>query len=95
MLYNEPISYNEPFTSYNGTVLIYAPSLQNPITLNNITVFYKTFEDYSNLTTIGITSLEVMSQGTIVIEILDNQIEAFMALESVAVVGENQVIINP
>jgi hypothetical protein len=69
--------------------------LQNPIKLNNITVFYKTLEDYSNLTTIGITSLEVMSQGTIVIEILDNQIEAFMALESVAVVGENQVIINP
>ena len=36
MLYNSPISYNQPNVYYSGPVAILAPSLSSPIILNNL-----------------------------------------------------------
>ena len=39
MIYNEAINYNSPNVTYGVTLVVYASSLINPITLTNLTIF--------------------------------------------------------
>lgn len=94
MIYNEAITYNSPNVSYNGTLIIYADSLINPIVLNNITIFYTSNEDYSNLTTIGVLSIDINPQGIVSIQVLDEDVNAISSAQiiSVGVSGEISII---
>jgi len=93
MRYNEPISYNSSNVTYNGTILIYASSLINPIVLNNITVFYANNEDYSNLTTIGVLSIDVNPEGIISIEVLDEDVSAIASAQVISITTNGEVSI--
>jgi hypothetical protein len=67
LLYNQNIGYNEPIISYSGTLVINIEGINNPITVNNITVITLTSEDNSNATTIGVTSIDYAPSGIITI----------------------------
>ena len=94
MIYNEAITYDSPNVSYDGTLIIYASSLINPIILNNITIFYASNEDYSNLTTIGVLSIDINPQGIVSIQVLDEDVNAISSAQiiSVGVSGEISII---
>lgn len=94
MIYNEAITYNSPNVSYDGTLIIYASSLINPIILNNITIFYTSNEDYSNSTTIGVLSIDINPQGIVSIQVLDEDVNAISSAQiiSVGVSGEISII---
>jgi len=93
MKYGEAIAYNSPNVSYNGTLIIYADSLISPIVLNNITIFYASNEDYSNLTTIGVLSIDVSPQGVVSIEVLDNDVSAISSAQVISVGVSGQISI--
>jgi len=93
MKYEEAIAYNSPNVSYNGTLIIYADSLISPIVLNNITIFYASNEDYSNLTTIGVLSIDVSPQGVVSIEVLDNDVSAISSAQVISVGVSGQISI--
>lgn len=93
MEYGEAIAYNSPNVSYNGTLIIYADSLISPIVLNNITIFYASNEDYSNLTTIGVLSIDVSPQGVVSIEVLDNDVSAISSAQVISVGVSGQISI--
>jgi hypothetical protein len=67
MLYNEAILYNEPQVSYNGTLIINAPSLTEKLILNNIVIAISAITDYSNLTTIATIQYDITPSGVITI----------------------------
>jgi hypothetical protein len=94
MIYNEAITYDSPNVSYNGTLIIYANSLINPIVLNNITIFYSSNEDYSNLTTIGVISMDISPQGIVSVEVLDKDVSAILSAQviSVGTPGEISIV---
>jgi hypothetical protein len=93
MIYNEAITYNSPNVSYNGTLIIYASSLISPIVLNNITIFYTSNEDYSNLTTIGVLSIDISPQGIVSVEVLDNDVSAISSAQVISVGVSGQISI--
>lgn len=92
MLYNQPVAYDSNYT-YNGTLVITAPSILNPIIVNNVTFFYPTNEDYSNLTTIAVISIDTSVDGIITVEALDDQVSALASASVIAISGEAEITI--
>ena len=76
--YNSAIAYNEQHFVYNGTLIISAPSLPHPITIGGVTVVVNPTQDYSNSTSVGIVSYDIMPTGIISIEATDSQYEAIV-----------------
>jgi len=93
MIYNEAISYNSPNVTYGGTLIIYADSLINPITLTNVTIFYSANEDYSNYTSIGVISIDISPQGVITVEVLDQDVSALISAQVISVGANNEISI--
>jgi UTP-glucose-1-phosphate uridylyltransferase len=93
MKYGEAIAYNSPNVSYDGILIIYADSLINPIVLNNITIFYASNEDYSNLTTIGVLSIDINPQGIVSVEVLDKDVSAISSAQVISVGVSGQISI--
>jgi hypothetical protein len=94
MLYNEPIAYSQAGTSYTGDLYIYVASIENPIIVNNITFFFTSNEDYSNLTTIGVISLNVSPEGRISIEAYPEQVNALLGTSVIGITGEAEIAID-
>ena len=93
MIYNEAINYNSPNVTYGGTLVVYASSLINPITLTNLTIFYSSNEDYSNYTSIGVISIDISPQGVISVEVLDNDVAALVSAEVISIGQNNEISI--
>lgn len=77
MLYDSPVGYSQPNIYYVGSVVVRAPSLSSPITLNNVTLLVFAAEDYSNQTTIAVVSVNYTPSGIVEIEVLDEDVQAF------------------
>jgi len=92
MLYNSNLIYNNPNYSYTGTLIINAPSLANPIILNNIVVFYATNEDFSNFTTIAVSSIDITG-NEISVEASDDQVEALASASIISISGDAEITI--
>jgi len=90
MLYNQSLAYNNSFT-YTGTLIINAPSLINPIILNNVTVVFGLLADYSNATTMTITSIDTEPSGIISIELLDADATALMSAEIIYISPDGEL----
>lgn len=97
MLYNTSIDYSQPNYSYIGTLVIYAQSLSSPIILNNISIqIGGGQEDYSNYTTIAVVSMDISPSGLVTIEVLDQDLSALVAVESMTILSDSEVYIeNP
>jgi hypothetical protein len=95
MLYDTSIIYNQPNYSYSGTLIIYAASLSSPIVLNNVNIHIGSeLEDYSNYSTIAVLSIDVLPFGTVTIEVLDQDLSAFVTVQSINILGSNEVYIE-
>jgi len=94
MLYNDTIIYNQPNYSYLGTLLIYVPGNPNPITVSNVSIFYATNEDYSNLTTISLVSLEIQSSAIITVISEGEDYTALLTAEVIYITGENEIAVG-
>jgi len=92
MLYNQPVAYNSNYT-YNGTLVINAPSILNPIIVNNVTFFYPTNQDFSNFTTIAVVSIDRSVDGIITVQALDEQVSALSSATVIALTGEAEITI--
>jgi len=92
MIYNEIINYNSPNVTYAGTLIINAPSLANPIIINNILILYGASEDFSNFTTIAVSSIDVTG-NEISVEALDDQVEALASASIILISGDAEITI--
>ena len=88
MIYNEAVTYSSSNVTYDGTLVIYASSLINPITLNNLTIFY-----YSNYTSIGVISIDISPEGIISVEVLDQDVSALISAQVISVGANNEISI--
>jgi|694.fasta_scaffold121758_2 hypothetical protein len=94
MLYNEPISYSQANTTFNGDLYIYVASIENPIIVNNITFFFVSNQDYSNLTTISVISVDVSPEGRISVEAYADQVDSLLATSVIGITGEAEISID-
>lgn len=92
MLYGQAINYDSNYT-YNGVLVINAPSILNPIIVNNVIFFYPTNQDFSNLTTIAVISIDTSVDGIITVEALDDQVSALASVSVIALTGEAEITI--
>jgi hypothetical protein len=94
MLYNEAIAYNQANTTYSGDLYIYVEGIENPIIVNNISFFYASNQDYSNLTTISVISIDVSPEGRISIEAYADQVDSLLATSVIGITGEAEISID-
>jgi hypothetical protein len=94
MLYNEAIAYNQAGITYAGDLYIYVASIENPIIVNNITFFYASNQDYSNLTTISVISVDVSPEGIVSIEAYADQVDSLLATTLIGITGEAEISID-
>lgn len=93
MLYNANINYDNPNHTYIGTLIIKAPSLINPIVLNNIIISYSLNEDYSNYTTIAVVSMDISPSGILTLEVLDSDVSAISSAQVIGIGTSGEVSI--
>jgi hypothetical protein len=93
MLYNSNITYNNPSYTYNGNLIIKAPSLISPIVLNNIIITYLSNEDYSNYTTIALISMDMSPTGVLTLEVLDKDLSAVSSAQIIGIGPAGEVSI--
>ena len=93
MIYNEAVTYSSSNITYDGTLVIYASSLIDPITLNNVTIFYSANQDYSNYTSIGVVSVDISPYGVITVEVLDQDLSALISAQVISVGVNNEIAI--
>lgn len=94
MFYGSPIAYNEQGYSYTGTLYIYVPGNSNPIVVPNVSVFYAVTEDYSNLTTISVLSIEFEGDAIITVIPENEDYTALLTAEVVYLTGENELSVG-
>lgn len=94
MFYGSHINYNQSNYSYVGTLYIYVPGNPNPITVSNVSIFYATNEDYSNLTTITLVSLEIQSNAIITVIPENEDYTALLTAEVLYITGENEIAVG-
>lgn len=93
MLYNANLTYDNPNYTYNGTLIIKAQSLIDPIILNNITISYTLNEDYSNYTTIAVLSMDISPSGVLTLEVLDKDVSAISSAQVISVGASGEISI--
>ena len=94
MLYNSPISYNQPNVYYSGPVAILAPSLSSPIILNNLTLLVFVSEDYTQATTIAVMGIDYAPSGILELQVLDEDVQAFVGVDTVSISVSGTVSIS-
>ena len=94
MLYNESIAYNQANTTYSGDLYIYVAGIENPIIVNGINFFFVSNQDYSNLTTIAVISVNVSPEGIISIEANADQVDALLATSVIGITGGAEISID-
>ncbi len=93
MIYNQAINYNSSNVTYSGTLIISAPSILNPIIINNVTFIFPVNEDYSNFTTIGIISIEIGPESVVSLEVLDQDVDALISAQVISIGSNNEISI--
>jgi len=94
MLYNDTITYSQPNYSYLGTLYIYVPGNSNPIIVPNVSISFSANEDFSNLTTITLLSLEIQESAIITVIPENEDFTALLTAEIVYITGENEIAVG-
>lgn len=93
-MYNMGIAYNENNATYSGTIIIYAPSLENPIILNNISITSVNQLNYSNYTTIAVLSIDTAPDGTITVSVIDQTASALIGITNFSDLGNGLIAVS-
>lgn len=91
MLYNTNLYYNSSGVSYIGSLVITVPGISNPVILNNIKISFAGAQDYSNLTTIAVISIDVAPSGIVTIETVEENLSALTSIESITIYEGNVI----
>jgi hypothetical protein len=96
MLYNNAASYNSESISYQGSLRLNVPSINNSLafnslTLSDITVVISLNEDFTNYTTIGTVTLEYVESGIITLEVSEQQANALSQAQVVYINTDSEV----
>lgn len=71
IIYNDSIDYNQTGISYVGDVIITVPGLSSQIILSDVKVYFTNYIDHSNLTTIGLVTVNSIPFGLMDFERID------------------------
>jgi hypothetical protein len=93
-MYNMGIAYNQDNATYSGTIIIYAPSLENPIILNNISITSVNQLNYSNYTTIAVLSIDTAPDGTITVSVIDETASALIGITNFSDLGNGLIAVS-
>jgi hypothetical protein len=93
-MYNMGIAYSQNNATYSGTIIIYAPSLENPITLNNISIISVNQLNYSNYTTVAVLSIDTAPDGTITVSVVDETASALIGITSFSNLGHGLIAVS-
>ena len=88
------IAYSENNATYSGTIIIYAPSLNNPIILNNISITSVNQLNYSNYTTIAVLSIDTAPDGTITVSVIDQTASALIGITNFSDLGNGLIAVS-
>jgi hypothetical protein len=91
MQYNTGLEYNNAGISYIGALVIKVPGISNPIILNNIRISFAGLQDYSNLTTVAVLSIDVNPSGVITIETVKENLSALTSVEAITIYDGNVI----
>lgn len=91
MQYNSSLEYNNAGINYIGSLVISVPGISNPIILNNIKIAFAGSQDYSNLTTIAVLSIDVTPSGIITIETVEENLSALTSVEAITIYDGNVI----
>jgi len=94
MLYGSPIVYNQNNYSYSGNLYIYVPGNSNPIIVPEVSFFFAFNEDFSNLTTISVISIEIEGDSIITVIPENEDYTALLTAEVVYITGENEIAVG-
>ena len=93
-MYNMGIAYSQNNATYSGTIIIYAPSLNNPIILNNISITSVNQLNYSNYTTIAVLSIDTSPDGTITVSVIDQTASALIGITNFSDLGNGLIAVS-
>lgn len=93
-MYNMGIAYNQNNATYSGTVIIYAPSLENPIILNNISILNSNQLNLSNYTTVAVLSIDTAPDGIITVSVVDETVSALVGITSFSNLGDGLIAVS-
>ncbi len=94
MQYDNSLQYSESNYSYSGTLVITAPSLINPIIINNVSVITNTGIDLSNRTVIGVLDIDTSPEGVLTIEVIDENVSALYGVDSIIDLGGGLISVS-
>lgn len=69
LLYNADFSYDAPSIIYSGNIGVSPTSILNPIQIGDASIISFGVENQSSLTTIGVTSFDLVSSAQITMEL--------------------------
>ena len=93
-MYNMGIAYSENNASYSGTVTIYAPSLNNPIILNNISILNSNQLNLSTYTTVAVLTIDTAPDGAITVSVIDETVSALVGITSFSNLGHGLIAVS-
>lgn len=93
-MYNMGIAYSENNATYSGTIIIYAPSLNNPIILNNISILNSDQLNLSNYTTVAVLTIDTAPDGIITVSVVDETVSALVGITSFSNLGDGLIAVS-
>lgn len=91
MQYNTGLQYDNAGINYIGSLVINVSGISNPIILNNIKISFAGSQDYSNLTTVAVLSIDVNPSGVIIIETVKENLSALTSVEAITIYDGNVI----
>jgi len=93
-MYNMEIAYSQNNATYSGTIIIYAPSLNNPIILNNISILNSDQLNLSNYTTVAVLTIDTAPDGIITVSVVDETVSALVGITSFSNLGDGLIAVS-
>ena len=88
------IAYSQNNATYSGTIIIYAPSLNNPIILNNISILNSDQLNLSNYTTVAVLTIDTAPDGIITVSVVDETVSALVGITSFSNLGDGLIAVS-
>lgn len=90
MLYNDNFSYSQSGVSYQGTLYLNIDSISSPVILPNVSIYYAQDIDYSNVSTIGLVTIESMSNGIVTMQTTQSQAQILAEVSTIYILSSSE-----
>jgi hypothetical protein len=90
MLYNDNFSYSQSGVSYQGTLYLNIDNISSPVILPNVSIYYAQDIDYSNVSTIGLVTIESMSNGIVTMQTTQSQAQILAEVSTIYILSSSE-----